>query len=285
MNAVAAVDLHMHTTFSDGQLTPTELVDLLASRGLQVASITDHDTTDGLDEAVAAASHYPELLLVPGIEISADHPSGQGDVHILGYFIDRRHAGLQVRLHQLQSEREDRGKHMVERLTEIGLPLDWERVVEIAGEGSVGRPHIAQAMVEKGYIASVKEAFDGYLNDDGKAYVDRARISIEETVALISDAGGVAVLAHPMYVHEFEALLPHLAEIGMAGMEVHYSEFGSEDQARLARLADANGLLPCGGSDYHGTGSTNEHLPGSAGPPMEVFNRLADLAGSRKAAS
>jgi 3',5'-nucleoside bisphosphate phosphatase len=285
MNAVTVVDLHMHTTFSDGRLTPTELVDLLASRGLRVASITDHDTTDGLDEALAAASHHPELLLVPGIEISADHPSGEGDVHILGYFIDRHEPRLQARLHQLQSEREHRGKHMVERLGEIGLPVDWERVVEISGDGSVGRPHIAQAMVEQGYIASVKEAFDGYLNDDGKAYIDRARISIEETVVLISGAGGVAVLAHPMYVHEFEALLPHLAEIGMAGMEVHYAEFGPGDQARLARLAEANGLLPCGGSDYHGTGSTNEHLPGSAGPPMEVFNRLAELAVSRKAAS
>jgi predicted metal-dependent phosphoesterase TrpH len=284
MNAASLIDLHMHTTFSDGRLSPTELVDLLASRGLRVASITDHDTTDGLEEAITAASHHPGLLLVPGIEISADHPSGQGDVHILGYFIDYHEPGLQARLLQLQNERKDRGKHMVERLTEIGLPVDWERVVEISGDGSVGRPHIAQAMVEKGYIASVKEAFDGYLDDAGKAYVDRPRISIEETVALINGAGGVAVLAHPMYVHEFEALLPQLAEIGMVGMEVYYSEFGSEDQARLARLAEANGLLPCGGSDYHGIGSTNEHLPGAAGPPMEVFNRLAALASSRKAA-
>jgi len=278
MSSEAKVDLHMHTTFSDGKLTPTELVELIVAQDLKVASITDHDTTAGLDEAIDAASRYSTVDLVPGIEISADHPSGQGDVHILGYFIDYKEPNLQAKLDELQNDRKQRGKYMVERLAELGLPVEWERVVEIAGEGSVGRPHIAQAMLERGYISNFKEAFDEYLNDQGKAYVDRPRISIEDTVALIQRAGGLAVLAHPIYVHEFEALLPRLADIGMVGMEVHYSEFNKQAQNRLTRLALANGLLPCGGSDYHGTGSSNEHLPGSAGPPMEVFDQLAKLA-------
>ena len=278
MSSEAKVDLHMHTTFSDGKLTPTELVELIVAQDLKVASITDHDTTAGLDEAIDAASRYSTVDLVPGIEISADHPSGQGDVHILGYFIDYKEPNLQAKLDELQNDRKQRGKYMVERLAELGLPVEWERVVEIAGEGSVGRPHIAQAMLERGYISNFKEAFDEYLNDQGKAYVDRPRISIEDTVALIQRAGGLAVLAHPIYVHEFEALLPRLADIGMVGMEVHYSEFNKQAQNRLTRLALANGLLPCGGSDYHGKGSSNEHLPGSAGPPMEVFDQLAKLA-------
>ncbi len=278
MSPASTVDLHLHTTFSDGRLTPTELVRLVADRGVKVAAVTDHDTTDGLAEAFAAAERYPGLTLVPGIEISADHPMGRGDLHILGYFIDREDPRFQGRLKDLKDERLDRTERTVRRLAELGLPVELERVRQIAGEASIGRPHIAQAMVERGYISSVKEAFHGYLEEGGSAYVDRARISLEETVALIHSVGGAAVVAHPLFVKEFESLLPRFVELGIVGIEVHYAEFSPKQRAVYGGLAERFGLLPCGGSDYHALGAPGEHLPGTAGPPQEVCHELERLA-------
>ena len=275
----------MHTTHSDGRLTPTELVALLAAQGVEMAAVTDHDTTDGIDEAMKAAVAYPSLRFVPGIEISADHPQGTGDLHILGYFIDHRDERLQRRLASLMDERLHKAQRTVERLGELGLPVDLERVKEIAGESSIGRPHIAQAMVERGYISSVKEAFQGYLEDGGKAYIDRARISMEETVELIQGVGGVAVIAHPIFVSGFENLLPRFVELGVVGMEVHYAEFSPEQQAEYEAMAQRFGLLPCGGSDYHGLENVGGRLPGSAGPPPEVFHALQHLSGHRRPAA
>ena len=278
MSPASVVDLHLHTTLSDGRLTPDELVRLVADRGVEVAAVTDHDTTDGLAEAFAAAERYPGLTLVPGIEISADHPMGRGDLHILGYFVDHGDPRFQGQLRDLKDERVVRAKRMVERLGELGLPVEWDRVKAIAGEASIGRPHIAQAMVERGYITSVKEAFHGYLEEEGGAYVDRARISMKETVDLIHSVGGAAVVAHPLFVKDFESLLPRFVELGIVGIEVHYAEFPPEQRAEYGRLAERFGLLPCGGSDYHALGTPGEHLPGTAGPSPEVYHALERLA-------
>ncbi len=278
---MARVDLHLHTTLSDGRLTPTELVRLAVSRGVTVAAVTDHDSTEGLAEAFAEAAHHPELTLVPGIELSADHPTGEGDLHILGYFLDTGNRRLQGRLREFREGRKGRAQRMVERLAELGLPVEWSRVKEIAGEGSIGRPHIALAMVERGYIATPQEAFVEYLKDGGAAYVDRMKLPPEEAVELIQGAGGVAVLAHPIYVTGLQELLPHLVEAGIRGMEVHYANFNREQRREMGRTAQSSGLLPCGGSDYHGFGTPGEQLPGSAGPPMEVYRRLEKLASAR----
>ena len=271
----AKIDLHTHTTLSDGRLTPTELVQLLDRRGVAAAAITDHDSTEGLDEAFAEAERHPGLRLVAGIEISADHPAGEeADVHVLGYFIDYHDGAFQARLRLFREERELRGLRMVQQLAQVGYPVDWERVKEIAGEAGIGRPHIAQAMVERGYIAHVKEAFNGMLNDGGIAFVSRPHISVVESVELIHSVGGVAVLAHPLYVPGYERLVPQLADMGIEGFEVHYGNFAPEQRRELAKLAERYGMLPCGGSDYHAMGHPGEPLPGEAGPPVDVFREL-----------
>ncbi len=280
----AVIDLHMHTTLSDGKLTPTELVRLLAERGVTVAAISDHDSTEGLDEAMAAAEQYPELELVPAIEISADHlKEGNADVHVLGYFLDYHDQAFQARLKSFRDDRELRGQRMVEKLATVGYPVEWERVKEIAGDAGIGRPHIAQAMVERGYIAQVRDAFDGILDDDGIAHVGRPHITIPESVELIKSVGGVAVLAHPLFVPAYEDLLAELSGLGFVGFEVHYGDFSPEQRRDLARLAERYGLLPCGGSDYHAMGHDGEHLPGTAGPPPEVLAELERLAASTQA--
>ena len=200
-------DLHLHTTASDGRLAPAELVRLLVERGVTVAAITDHDSTEGIEEAELEAARHPDLRLITGIELSADSPLDEaGDVHLLGYFFDRSNPPLQQRLRAFREEREQRGEQMAARLAEIGKPVEWERVLAIANGASVGRPHVAQAMVERGYVASVRDAFDGYLNDDGAAFVARPHVSLEDAARMIRQAGGAAVLAHPVYAKGLRAL-------------------------------------------------------------------------------
>lgn len=279
MKPQSVVDLHMHSTFSDGRLSPTELVHLLATQQVEFAALTDHDTTDGIEEAKVAVKEYPELTLITGVEISADHPQGKGDLHILGYFIDHEDQVLQQQLEQLKNERVYRTQKTVDKLSELGLPVEFERVKQIAGNASIGRPHIAQAMLENGYIASIKEAFQGYLEEGGLAYMDRARISMEDAVGLIQEVGGVAVVAHPLFVENFEWLLPKLVAVGVVGLEAHYAEFSEDQRAKFRKMAEKFGLLALGGSDYHGLDSVGEHLPGSAGPDRKAFFELERLAG------
>ena len=274
------IDLHMHSTRSDGRLTPTELVGVLAQREVDVAALTDHDSTEGLDEAVAAAAAHPTLRIVPGIEISASHPTrSDSDVHLLGYFVDRTDAELQRQLTALREEREERGLRMLDKLAGLGYPLDWERVRELADGASIGRPHIAHAMVERGYLAAYKDAFNGLLNNGGAAFVGRVGVTLEDAARTIRSAGGAAVFAHPLYVEEYETLIPRLPDMGIVGLEAHYANYNAEEQRLLFDLADRYGLLPCGGSDYHAMGNENEALPGADGPPADVLEALERLAG------
>ncbi len=275
------IDLHMHSTLSDGRLTPTELVRLLEREQVDIAALTDHDSTEGMEEALAAAAQAPGLRLTTGIEISAGHPTVPGsEVHVLGYFIDHRNEELQQRLRAFRNDRETRGREMVDRLCALGYAIEWERVKAIAGDAGVGRPHIAHALVERGYIAEFRQAFDGLLDDGGAAYVKQPHVSIQDAAAMIRGAGGAAVLAHPLYVAEYESIIPQLAVWGFAGIEVHYANFTPEQQGGLLALAGQYGLLPCGGSDFHGIDPDRERLPGSVGPPIEVFEELERRAGS-----
>ena len=192
---MATVDLHLHTTVSDGRLTPTQLIQLVADRGLETIAITDHDITDGLEEAYSAAKAFPQLNLIPGIEISTD--LGEHEIHLLGYFLQTDHPGLQDTLTRYRVGRVDRGRRMVEKLREMGIMIEWERVKELAGDGSVGRPHVALAMVEKGYINRPDEAFARYIGHNGPAYAEREKLLPQDSVRMVTEAGGVAVLAHP----------------------------------------------------------------------------------------
>jgi predicted metal-dependent phosphoesterase TrpH len=274
---MAEIDLHLHTTQSDGRLTPTELITLVADRGLKVVAVTDHDITDGLEPAMAAAAAYPQLTIIPGVELSTDIPGNE--VHILGYYIRYEDTAFQATLARFRDMRVGRAQEMVTRLAEMGMPLDWERVREIAGEGAIGRPHIAQALIERGYVSGRQEAFDKYLDRNGPAYAERDKITPEEAVRLVASVGGVPVMAHPGYTDDLENVLKGLVAAGLKGMEVHYAQYDEKARAELAEVAERHGLIPCGGTDYHATGVEGEHQPGEMGPPMETVERLKALAG------
>ncbi len=280
-----SVDLHLHTTASDGRLTPTELVELTASKGLRTISVSDHDTTAGLEEAQRAVKRIQGMRLIPGIELSCDVPGGE--VHMLGYFMDIEDAGFQEMLAGFREGRLARGEGMVRKLAEFGMEIEWERVLEIAGDASVGRPHIAQALVEKGYFPEPSEAFREYLGRNGKAYVERSKLTPPDAVKLLNDVGGVAVFAHPWFERRGnepepeQSLIETVEELkaaGLHGMEVHYAMYDEATVDWLADVARAYDLIPCGGSDYHHSGNSREPLPGVNGPPMETVERLEEAA-------
>ena len=276
----ATIDLHLHTLASDGRLSPTELIQLVAKQGLETISITDHDSTEGLAEAYEAAKEFPYMRIIPGIEMSADIPGDE--VHVLGYFLDYHDVEFQEMLTELRRGRVGRAQVMVEKLVALGKPVEWERVLHFAGDGTVGRPHIALAMVEAGYFKEPKEAFEEYLGNDGLAYYDRPKLNPTESVAMIRKVGGVPVLAHPTFMNDMEAGIASLKKEGLVGMEVYYAQYDDDTVRHLARLAREYDLIPCGGSDYHGLGNTGEPLPGTLGPPEETVKLLEDAAAVNK---
>lgn len=270
------VDLHLHTTASDGRLSPRQLVDLAVSRGLRIIAITDHDTTDGLPAAFEAARAYPDLTLIPGVELSTDVPGGE--IHVLGYFVDRANPEFESFLSQMRDSRVGRGRRMVDKLAALGLPVPWERVLELAQGGSVGRPHVAQAMVEQGHVTSIQEAFNKYIGRNGPAYAEREKLTPVEAVRFLRRTGALPVIAHPGEVEDLDNVLPELKGAGMVGMEVHYNDYPPDKVERLARAAETHGLLPCGGTDYHAMGYEGETEPGFAGPPLDVARQLMEMA-------
>ena len=278
----ATIDLHLHTLASDGRLSPTELIQLVAKQGLETISITDHDSTEGLAEAYEAAKEFPYMRIIPGIEMSADIPGDE--VHVLGYFLDYHDVEFQETLTELRRGRVGRAQVIVEKLVALGKPVEWERVLHFAGDGTVGRPHIALAMVEAGYFKEPKEAFEEYLGNDGLAYYDRPKLNPTESVAMIRKVGGVPVLAHPTFMNDMEAGIASLKKEGLVGMEVYYAQYDDDTVRHLARLAREYDLIPCGGSDYHGLGNTGEPLPGTLGPPEEPVKLLEDAAAVTKSA-
>ena len=278
----ATIDLHLHTLASDGRLSPTELIQLVANQGLETISITDHDSTEGLAEAYEAAKEFPYMRIIPGIEMSADIPGDE--VHVLGYFLDYHDVEFQETLTELRRGRVGRAQVIVEKLVALGKPVEWERVLHFAGDGTVGRPHIALAMVEAGYFKEPKEAFEEYLGNDGLAYYDRPKLNPTESVAMIRKVGGVPVLAHPTFMNDMEAGIASLKKEGLVGMEVYYAQYDDDTVRHLARLAREYDLIPCGGSDYHGLGNTGEPLPGTLGPPEETVKLLEDAAAVTKLA-
>ncbi len=277
-------DLHSHSTFSDGRLTPSQLVDLAYRNGVRILSLTDHDIVDGLPEAFEAAGRYPDFTLIPGIEMSTDVPGNE--VHILGHFIDWHDAAFGARLRRLQKSRLDRAREMVEKLVALGKPITWERVQAFAGEGAVGRPHIGLALVEAGHVSSVNEAFALYLSRNGPAYVERERLSPEEVIHLLLAVGGMATLAHPRELAaagSLESLLTVLKRAGLTGMEVYYQDYLPDEIEAFRTLASRFELLPLGGSDYHGLGGPQQREPGDIPLPMEPVEELLALARERGA--
>ncbi len=269
-------DLHLHTSASDGRLEPGELVDVAVKAGLDVIAITDHDTVDGIVPALAAAKAFPSLEVIPGVEVNTDVP--RGEVHILGYFIDYTDKNLAVTLQELRDSREGRALKMISKLSSLGMKIQWKRVREIAQGGSIGRPHIAQALLEAGYISSLKEAFDQYIGRNGPAYVERKKVLPVEAVKLITAAHGLPVLAHPAGIEDLDKLLSDLMDAGLVGMEIYCSSYTPDDISRLNKIAKQNGLIVTGGTDYHAFNDGMEAMIGEALTPPQSVARLFSLA-------
>jgi predicted metal-dependent phosphoesterase TrpH len=272
-------DLHTHSTYSDGRLTPTELVERAVSRGLEVLALTDHDCTDGIAEALKAVQKHPRLLFIPGVELSTDVP--HEEVHVLGYFLDWQNRRFQGRLDRLRRSRLERGQKMLAKLKRLGIEISWHRVQELAGDGAVGRPHIALAMMEAGHISSLEEAFDRYLGRNGPAYVEREKITPTEAVQLLTDASALPVLAHPRDLQNLDSLLLELKQAGIIGMEAYYQDYDQQAIERLLAIARQHDLLPLGGSDFHGIGSARERDLGDIPLPFEPVEQLVALARQR----
>ncbi|MDA8219458.1 MAG: PHP domain-containing protein [Dehalococcoidales bacterium] len=270
------VDLHLHTTASDGTDAPAEVVRKARDLGLRVIAITDHDSTEGVAEAVASA-RGTDLEVIPGIEISTDVPLGE--IHILGYFVDVADGELQNMLHLLRESRHGRARRMVDKLRDLGMDIDWERVKAFAGEGAVGRPHVARAMVEKGYVSTTAEAFDRYIGRNGPAYVERYKLTPPEAVQLVLGAKGLPGLAHPVIAGaaeplgdspDLEPLLAELSQAGLVAMECYYTGYTDDITADLLEKARRYNLVPTGGSDYHGANLVGPTLGGVHVPLSSV---------------
>jgi hypothetical protein len=273
VSKMGRIDLHAHSTASDGEHTPEELVQLAHERGVSVLALTDHDTTDCID-AVLKAADGTSLQVIPGIELSCDVP--EAEVHVLGYWIDWHLPEFQAMLVKFRDGRFGRAEKMVRILGELGSPISFERVKEIAGDASLGRPHVAQALLEAGHVSTVTEAFDRFIGRNGPAYVERYRITPEDAVTLILRAGGVPVLAHPAQVKEY---VEPMVRAGMLGLEVHYAAYDDATRSALNHLAKQYGLLATGGSDFHGLRKM-AHMSalGQVEVPRNVPEKLAALA-------
>jgi hypothetical protein len=273
------IDLHTHTTYSDGSQTPAELVAEAAAKGLTAVAVTDHDTVDGLPEALAAGERLG-IEVVPGVEINLEHDRVTMDM--LGYFL----AGvpsdeLQRELAELRAYRDERNARILERLAGLGLPLDPQELAAAGEHGAVGRPHIGEAMVRRGYVSSIAEAFELYLRRGAAAWVDRRRLALGHALRLLRGSGALPVLAHPGLIRTDAAGLDRIvrdaARRGMAGIECYYPLHDEQTVARCLGLAEKYALVPTGGSDYHGTVKPDIRLGVSAGGRPVPDHVLSDL--------
>lgn len=257
------VDLHAHTTASDGSLSPTELVTRAREVGLSAVGVTDHDTIGGWDEALAAGAALG-VEVVPGVELSTSYPGGR--FHLLGYYVAPQSQLMQT-LARIQAARANRNDEILDNLKALGLPLEWDEVRAFSGaaDGQIGRPHFAQAMVARGYVATTQEAFDLYLADGKPAYATKAVLTPQDAIAGIHDAGGVAVWAHPplnrnFTLDELEAKMSEWLDWGLDGLETFYSRYTPREAAWAATMCQRFGLLESGGSDFHGASKPDIQL-------------------------
>jgi 3',5'-nucleoside bisphosphate phosphatase len=269
------IDLHAHTTFSDGTFTPEELIGLARQRGLTTLAVTDHDSTEGLDRAFAAAGD-DGLEIVPGVEFSTVR-DGHG-IHVLAYWMDLEDEAFQAELRRLREDRFRRGERTVEKLQELGYPVSFERVREIAEGGNIVRPHIAQALVEAGVVPTIEDAFTPELiGEGGRAYVEKHALDPLDALRLIKDAGGLVVIAHPGLFRErlgaSDEVIEQLAEAGLDGIEAAHPDHDPDAERRYRDMARRLGLVATGSSDCHGTRYEPVRL-GSVTTEPEEFTRL-----------
>jgi predicted metal-dependent phosphoesterase TrpH len=280
------IDLHIHSTASDGSLTPAEILDHAQRLNLAAIAITDHDTIYGSKEALRIGIP-PSLKFLTGVEISAAHPPffpGSGSFHILGYGIRLDNYSLNQALNKLRKARKNRNPKIIQRLNELGLKITLEDISQTVVEGQLARPHIAQAMIKKGFVESMDEAFDKFLGAGKPAYIDKERIGCEEAVKLIRTAGGIPVLAHPALLNinddsQIDELIQNLIKIGMRGIEVYYPEHSPEQTQRYSELASKYNLLMTGGTDFHGSLTPEIEMGTGKGTlliPYSLYEKLAN---------
>lgn len=249
------VDLHTHSTASDGQYTPTELIQLAKEQGVSVLALTDHDTISGLEEAEKEANRLG-LKFIKGIELDTKHPNAKGNFHILGYNIDPKHESLSMMCSNFSEQRLDRANRIFDYLDACGVKLNREKVFEYAGKGVIGRPHFARVMFESGYVESIQDAFDKYLGTSEFQKIERKKLHPKDAISLIKESGGYAVLAHPSQLKLSEIslceLVSELVSYGLDGIECFYSTYTEDDRKSYLSLAKQYHLFVTGGSDYHG---------------------------------
>lgn len=274
---MTGVDLHTHTTASDGTLAPAELVAEAVRRHLRVLAVTDHDSTEAVTPALVAARAHPPLEIVPGIEINTEAPGGE--VHVLGYFLDHTAPWLREHLRASREERLQRIHRIAERLRAIGIAVDPAEVLALVQEGSAGRPHVAQVMVARGHVGSVREAFDRYLGEGRPGYVPHRKVTPRDACDVIHRAGGLAVMAHPGFHAAAVAMIRELAASRhLDGVECYYAEHSPEQTAAFLGLCRELDLLATGGSDFHGP-PIRAAVLGRPPVPWEAWEALRRRAG------
>ncbi len=276
------IDLHVHTTASDGSLAPGELVQEAFELGLAAVGITDHDTVGGIDEALAASENY-DIEVVPGVEVSSQ--TGDLTIHLLGYYINHHDNSLKDMLSWMITARNERNPRLIKKLNDLGIPISLEMVHELAGNTVVGRPHFAKALVSLGATQSQDEAFNKFLGSSGGlAYIPKARMPSEKAINCIRQSGGIPVLAHPMTIEkknvDIYQTVRSLKEQGLEGIEAYYSQHSSNQTERYLELAKRYNLIVTGGSDFHGSAKPDIKLgsgKGSLDVPHSVLSALKDV--------
>lgn len=267
-------DLHVHTTASDGTLTPEQVVQEAVRVGLAAVAIADHDTVGGVESALAAGRQLG-IIVVPAVEINTDY--ADDEIHLLGYYIDHESPALSAHLERLRAERLERGRRIVQRLNELGRKISMERVMEIAGGGAIGRPHIARAIAEAGYASSIGAAFGKYLVRGAPAYVERHKLTPFQAIEIIHEARGVAVLAHPGN-SKHDELIPDLVDGGLQGIEAYHADHSPTQARHYVEIARRYDLIPTGGSDSHGPNMLKTVAVGRVTVEIAVVHRLKELA-------
>ncbi|MTI79445.1 MAG: PHP domain-containing protein [Firmicutes bacterium] len=268
-----SADLHVHTTISDGSDTPVEVVNRAVSLGLYAIAITDHDITEGVYEAKQEAVKF-KLEVIPGVEISCYYKNTE--IHILGYFREPNHPELKSVLKEMRDYRVVRAYRMVDKLRGMGCDIEWSRVKQIAGKGTVGRPHIADALVEKNIVPNRETAFKSFIGQQCPAYVNRKKVTPVEAIELLSRTGGVPVLAHPGTVSNIQ-ILPLLINNGLKGIEVWHPHHSPLQSQYYLKQTEKYNLIPTGGSDYHGMKHDSCNCLGAVTAPLESVNRIKNL--------
>ena len=276
-----AADLHIHSIYSDGSFTPEELVKMAEQKNIDTIAVADHDTVDGIEPALKAGKKAG-IKVIPAIEFSTFR--GKAEIHILGYFIDYRNKKLLDKIDEIFTARIERAKKMMAKLNKLGVDISYQEVKGMAGDEYIGRPHIARAMVNAGYINDMKDAFtEQYIGNNGRAYVDKFKMPPEEAVELIREIGGIPVLAHPVFINHGQPLekkeIAQLVESGLMGIEVYHTKHMSADVNYYKRAAEDLNLIITGGSDFHGENSPGVEL-GDVELPAEYVKKLFEFKNS-----